>query len=211
MTTEYRSTNFAIEHREADDGAMRLVGYAAVYDSWSGNLGGFREKIAPGAFKSAIERGDDVRALLNHDANYILGRTKSGTLKLEEDSKGLRIDVTLPDTQIARDLVWAPIQRGDIDQMSFGFQVIADEWNADRKERTLKDVRLFDVSPVTYPAYEATEVYARGAIHAEIERLTKLVEGLTGRTVTPAATEEEADQTAHAARLLRALEHATRI
>jgi HK97 family phage prohead protease len=135
-----------------------------VFNSWSGDLGGFTEKIAPGAFKESLSRGDDVRALLNHDANYVLGRTKSGTLELSEDKKGLRIVNAPPDTQWARDLQ-VSIDRGDIDQMSFGFVTRKDQWEEDKEtkkvSRTLLEVDLVDVSPVTFPAYPDTTVAIR--------------------------------------------------
>lgn len=146
------------------DKPPQIVGYAAVFNSWSEDLGGFREKIAPGAFKSSISAGADVRALYNHDPNYVLGRTKSGTLDLSEDKKGLRIVNSPPDTQWARDLQTS-IDRGDIDQMSFGFVTRADQWEEDKETgkvtRTLLEVDLVDVSPVTFPAYPDTTVAVR--------------------------------------------------
>jgi uncharacterized protein len=128
------------------------------------DLGGFREKIAPGAFKRSLENGADVRALLNHDSNYVLGRNKSGTLFLSEDERGLKIEITPPDTQWARDLM-VSMERGDIDQMSFGFYTISDDWETKDGEniRTLREVELFDVSVVTYPAYTATSANVRSA------------------------------------------------
>lgn len=146
-----------IETRE--DKGQRIVGHAAVFNKLSVDLFGFREKIAPGAFADAVKE-DDVRALFNHNPDYVLGRNKAGTLRLSEDNVGLAIEIDPPDTQIARDLMTS-IGRGDITQMSFGFQLVADEWDhTDRANpiRTLKKVRLFDVSPVTYPAYEDTDV-----------------------------------------------------
>ena len=147
---------------EATD-ARTLTGYAALYNSETriGNF--FRESIEPGAFRSAIARQDDVRALFNHDPNYVLGRTKAGTLVLSEDERGLKYTVTLPNTQAGRDL-WESVQRGDVSQSSFAFSVDAEEWrdkNADLPLRVVKDVHLFDVSPVTYPAYNETSVSAR--------------------------------------------------
>jgi hypothetical protein len=146
---------------EDEKGLRHIVGYAAVFNSLSENLGGFREKIEPGAFRDSIST-DDVRALWNHDSNYILGRNKSGTLALSEDERGLKIDVSPPDTQWARDLM-VSIDRGDVDKMSFGFRTLDDDWNAVNHEevRTLKKVQLFDVSPVVFPAYPDTEVGLR--------------------------------------------------
>ena len=145
-----------------ENGAPRFEGYAALFNTWSQDLGGFKERIAPGAFVRAAAE-DDVRALYNHDPNYVLGRTSAGTLTLREDEKGLYFDVRAPDTQWGRDL-YASVKRGDVNQCSFGFQVIADEWGTidGMDTRTLKEVRLYDVSIVTYPAYEGTSVYVRG-------------------------------------------------
>lgn len=151
-----------LEVRAGDDATPRkIVGHAAVFNALSEDLGGFREKIAPGAFAKSITE-DDVRALWNHDANYVLGRNLSGTLRLSEDAEGLAVEITPPDTQWARDLT-VSIARGDVTQMSFGFTTRQDAWNkiAGAWERTLLDVRLFDVSPVTYPAYPQTDVSAR--------------------------------------------------
>lgn len=151
---------------ETRDGKPPLIrGHAAVFNSLSEDLGGFREQIAPGAFAEAIEK-DDVRALFNHDPNFVLGRSAAKTLRLREDARGLAIEVDAPDNPTVRDLVLAPIARGDISQMSFGFTVRpgGQDWAKDdegRVIRTLKRVRLFDVSPVTFPAYPATDVGLR--------------------------------------------------
>lgn len=137
-----------------------IEGYAAVFDSWSENLGGnepFIEKVVKGAFEQTILE-DDIRALFNHDPNYVLGRNKSGTLSLQEDEKGLLVRIIPPNTQWAKDLL-VSIARGDISQMSFGFTVEADRWSYEESKdvRELLKVRLFDVSPVTFPAYTQTE------------------------------------------------------
>ena len=141
---------------KSEDGKAQISGYAAVFNELSDDLGGFREKIQPGAFSEAIVN-DDVRALWNHDSNYVLGRNKAGTLKLSEDEHGLHYVVDLPDTQWAKDLSES-IKRGDVTQSSFGFMVDSDEWSKQDGEtvRTLTKVTLFDVSPVTYPAYPQT-------------------------------------------------------
>jgi HK97 family phage prohead protease len=143
------------------DGAPQLVGHAAVFNSTSEDLGGFREIVAPGAFAQTITE-DDIRALFNHDPNHVLGRNRAGTLRLREDNRGLAFEIDLPDTQTARDLA-ASIERGDISGNSFGFNTLEDRW--ERLEtgelRTLIRVRLFDVSPVTYPAYSQTDVALR--------------------------------------------------
>lgn len=165
MEIERRS--FAVDSLKIetrDDEKQIIRGHAAVFNQLSEDLGGFREQVAPGAFTEAIER-DDVRALFNHDANFVLGRTLSKTLRLSEDARGLAIEIDPPDTQAARDLL-VSISRGDVSQMSFGFTIRpgGQDWAKDdegRTIRTLKKVRLFDVSPVTYPAYPQTDVALR--------------------------------------------------
>ena len=159
--TRFFSPEFRVD---ADDGVKRISGYAAVFDKWSEDLGWFREKIAPGAFADALKKSDTV-ALFNHDSNLVLGRTSNGTLRLKEDEVGLHMEVDLPDTQAASDL-YKLVERGDIKQQSFGFIVEENEWrygkNGELDERTITRVSdLFDVSPVTYPAYPDTSVAKR--------------------------------------------------
>jgi len=153
--------NFEIRLSSSNDGeeSDTITGYAAVFNRWSEDLGFFKEKIAPGAFKKTIQE-NDIRALINHDPNLIIGRTKNKTLKLWEDDEGLGFEVKLPDTSYASDLRES-IKRKDITQNSFGFQTIKDEWSQDGKKRTLIEARLFDVSPVTFPAYKQTTVKMR--------------------------------------------------
>ena len=152
--------------QEGENKAPQIVGYASVFDTWSQELGGafpFREKVLPGAFAETSAH-DDIRALFNHDPNYVLGRNKAGTLELAEDEKGLLVKITPPDTQWAKDLL-VSIGRGDITQMSFGFIVLDDIWQeSDGMDiRELIKVKLFDVSPVTFPAYTQTECNIRSA------------------------------------------------
>ena len=149
----------AQEMRIDDDGG--IVGYAAVFNEWSQPLGFFKERIRPGAFKKTLEESD-VRALFNHDPNYVLGRNTAGSLDLKEDKQGLRFSINPPATQWANDLQ-VSVKRGDIDQASFGFEAIKDDWDhkSEPMERELIEVRLFDVSVVTYPAYTQTKVTAR--------------------------------------------------
>lgn len=156
-----------LELRAAEgDGMPTLVGYAAVYDSRSSDLGGFVETIRQGAFSQSLSRGVDVRALINHDSARILGRTKSNTCTVTNNQKGLRYEVPLPDTSYARDLV-ASIKRGDIQGSSFAFRTIEDAWREEILDgqrlvvRELIEVEVHDVSPVTDPAYPATEVGLR--------------------------------------------------
>ena len=146
----------------ADGGTAKIAGHAAKFDVLSEDLGGFRERIAPGAFAKSIQ-GSDIRALWNHDANIVLGRNKAGTLRLSEDSAGLFYECDAPDTQLVRDMVLSPIERGDVNQCSFGFYTIADKWAKIDGEwvRSLLEAELLDVSPVTYPAYAQTDVAVR--------------------------------------------------
>lgn len=155
---ERRYMEPVLELREDTD-SNAITGYAAVFNSWSEDLGFFKERISPGAFKKTILE-NDIRALINHDPNLIIGRTKNKTLRLWEDEKGLGFEVDLPDTSYARDLRTS-IKRKDITQNSFGFMVVQDEWSGDGKRRTLREVQLFDISPVTFPAYKQTNVKLR--------------------------------------------------
>ena len=149
---------------ENDGGGSYIEGHAAVFDSWSETLGGifpFKEIVRKGAFNESIGK-DDIRALFNHDPNYVLGRNSAGTLELVEDEVGLRVRITPPDTTWAKDLQ-ASIRRGDITQMSIGFIVEEDKWSTENgiDTREIHKVQLFDVSPVTFPAYTATDVGVR--------------------------------------------------
>jgi HK97 family phage prohead protease len=155
MTLERRSVPTEFEVR-SEGTAFHFYGYALKWGARSQNLGGFRERAAQGATTESIEL-DDIRALFNHDSNLILGRNRSGTLRLSEDSTGTHYEVDMPDTTYARDLAVA-MERGDVNQSSFGFRVKADgdTWTEDDDGfplRTLTRISLFDVSPVTYPAY----------------------------------------------------------
>lgn len=166
-TRVFKFDKLNVEER-ADGLGPKITGYAAVFNKMSEDLGGFREKIKPGAFKKAIGKSD-VRGLFNHDSNYVLGRQSNDTLSIKEDKNGLWMEIEPPDTQIIRDLVLAPIKRGDIREQSFGFIVKKDEWkNMDGEKedepatRTIVEVdELFDVSPVTFPAYPDTSVALR--------------------------------------------------
>ena len=158
---EKRSFLFEIKSDEKEE--RKMTGHAAVFGEVAEIGGWFREQIEPGAFKASIKK-DDVRALFNHDENYVLGRNTAGTLKMSEDETGLKVNIDPPDTQFARDLA-VSIDRGDISQMSFAFQVLEEEWiRGEKKEldlRKIKKVRLFDVSPVTFPAYDGTDIAIR--------------------------------------------------
>jgi HK97 family phage prohead protease len=149
------------EVRIDGDSAPKITGYAAVFDVWADIGGWFREKIKPGAFAKTIKEAD-VRALMNHNENYVLGRNKAGTLKLREDSKGLAVEIDPAPTTWANDLMTS-MRRGDVNQMSFGFTVNKSEVDYDKDERVLTDLTLFDVSVVTFPAYPTTSAQVRSA------------------------------------------------
>jgi len=145
--------------------APKIVGHAAMFNVWTDIGGWFKERIAPGAFKNSI-KNDDVRALIEHNPQFVLGRNKSGTLKLKEDSKGLAIEIIPPDTTDAIDLM-KRMERSDVTQMSYGFQVKRQELDYETDERTLLEVKLFDVSVVTYPAEPTTSAEVRSLFHKE--------------------------------------------
>jgi HK97 family phage prohead protease len=167
------------ETDEARDGPGTIEGYAAVfhaegdpgteYELFSDEGVKAIERIAPGAFRDAIERPDDCRALFNHEPDQLLGRTASGTLRVEEDERGLKYSIDLPDTQAGRDTAEL-VARGDITGSSFGFVVDRQTWSEQASEdggptvatRTIESVRLLDVGPVTYPAYSGTEAKSAG-------------------------------------------------
>jgi HK97 family phage prohead protease len=141
------------------DGKEKIVGYGAVYNQLSqpmrvGNRT-FRERVMPGAFDKCLRAGADIRGLINHDKNLILGRTTAGTMSVVSDGHGLRYEIDPPGTTYSDDLIKS-MRRGDIDQSSFGFFVDDDDWKntSDGLVRELIEVDCFDVSPVTYPAYE---------------------------------------------------------
>jgi hypothetical protein len=166
MKLERRALSAPLEVRAE---GKTIGGYAAVFNSTTDIGGMFREKIAPGAFKPSLN--GDVRALWNHDTNYVLGRTKAGTLRLSEDERGLAVEIDLPDTQAARDLR-ENMRLGNVDGMSFGFRVTKQEWDetGDIPLRTIQEVELFEVSAVTFPAYEDTEIALRSLNDDRSER-----------------------------------------
>ena len=143
---------------EGEEKAVAIEGYAAVFNSKTSIGGWFDEVIEPGAFSRSLSDNGDIRALFNHNWDNVLGRTKSQTLELREDEKGLNFKVELPDTSVARDLTIS-MERGDINQCSFGFFITDEEWNYNVEPalRTIKEVELFEISIVSIPAYDDTE------------------------------------------------------
>lgn len=162
-----------VEVRKTDDGKVTARGYAAVFEKLSLPIYNFKEKIRAGAFKASLSK-NNVRALWNHNPDIVLGSTKAGTLRLEEDDKGLRFELDLPDTQAGKDAATL-ISRGDVEGMSFGFRTITQEWDEkDPKNvvRTLIDLDLREISPTAFPAYPQTKVKVR-SVDDEYDEHTK--------------------------------------
>jgi HK97 family phage prohead protease len=195
-----------------------IRGHAAVYNSLSGDLGGFRELIEPGAFRAALRAQPDVRLLLNHDSNFVMARTASGTLELREDTTGLHVFA-----RVDRRISWVEdlrtsMQRGDIDQMSFAFTLKdnGDDWAVAENGDVVRTIRadgvdsLFDVSVVTYPAYEATAVNIRSDIDRAI-RSGRLPDDVVARLnvgnpdIAPTVGVEESESRAAGSAARRAL------
>ena len=194
--------SFGVERRyvceevrlDIDNKIARIVGYAAVFNQRTQLWPRMFEEVEPGAFAKSIGE-DDVRALINHDPNLLLGRTKAGTLTLSEDAHGLRYEVISPDTSYAKDLQ-VSLKRKDISQSSFGFNI---EKYAERRDEktgdrtiTLQECKLFDVSPVTFPAYPGTEAHVR-MIAGESE-IACLFEDSGAVIVLPTEATEKAEQ-----------------
>lgn len=164
----------------AEGADARLVGYAAVFNQRTEIAGLWIEEVAPGAFAEAIADGADVRALFNHDANRVLGRTAAGTLALREDETGLRYEITPDPTDPEAMSVLAKVRRGDVTGSSMGFTVRGEEWQRATEAGQLPVRRitavdwLRDVGPVTFPAYEQTTAEAEARSQAEALRVVEL-------------------------------------
>ena len=157
---EVRTTNTEFELRAEEGDGMTFTGYASVFNSSSEDLGGFREFVAPGAFKRSLQARNEIKLLWNHDTNEPLASVRGGSLQLVEDNHGLKVTAKLPNTTRGRDV--AELLRSKvIDSMSFGFNVIKDSWSNNGSVRTLESVRLSEVSVVTFPAYTATTATVR--------------------------------------------------
>lgn len=151
-----------VEVRDQEDGMVRVSGYAAVFDEETNIAGAFREVIEPGAFASAIRRQDDVVFLVNHNG-LPMARTRSGTLTLREDDRGLYMETNLDPSDPDVRSILPKMRRGDLDKMSFAFVPTRQRWDdrGDMPKRIIQDVELYDVSVVTTPAYEGTEIGLR--------------------------------------------------
>lgn len=175
-------TEFEVRAKPDGSGGTRYVitGHAAVFNRLSQNLGGFVEEVDPAAFDRTLGDNPDTRALINHDPSLLLGRTRSGTLRLSKDSAGLPYEIDAPDTTYARDLIES-LGREDITQSSFGFYLMrgGDEWTETPEgfpKRVLKALSIHngDVSPVTYPAYEDTDSGLAGRAFASLAETRSL-------------------------------------
>jgi HK97 family phage prohead protease len=156
---EVRTNSVDFEVRAEGDG-MTFTGYASVFNSPSQDLGGFIEYVAPGAFKRSLQSRNEVKLLWNHDSGEPLASLRGGSMQLVEDERGLKVTASLPQTSRGRDVAEL-LRTKVIDSMSFGFNVIKDTWSRDGQTRTLDSVRLFEVSIVSFPAYESTTAQVR--------------------------------------------------
>lgn len=167
-------TRYSKEVRAAADGKFSISGYAAKYNTVA-DVGDFDETILPGAFDGAVRSGQDVKCLFNHDESIVLGRVANGTLKLRADDKGLWFECQLNPESAEHKNVYASIQRGDVSECSFGFSAQGNNsqrFSMQKNGKPLREImqveKLFDVSPVTYPAYQqGTSVAARSFMDAE--------------------------------------------
>ncbi len=167
---QLRAAPSRFETRE-DNGGLYIEGYFAVFNSDYELWPGATESVAPGAFSNTL--GDDVRALADHDTLLVLGRTKAGTLELREDAHGLwgRVTINREDSDAMN--LYRRVQRGDVDQCSFGFTINREDtdYRSDGSVHwTIREVKLYEVSIVTFPAYEATCVSARKRDYEEIRK-----------------------------------------
>lgn len=150
-----------LQTRETENDQMIIGGYFVVFNTWTELWDGYYEQVSPKAFENVDLT--DIRALINHNDGLVLGRTKSNTLTLRVDDKGLYGEIKVnPNDQDAVNL-YERVKRGDVDQCSFGFQITEEEWEdtAEGYRSTITGIKLFEVSVVTFPAYEDTSVSAR--------------------------------------------------
>jgi HK97 family phage prohead protease len=206
-TRRIQINDFELREGPTGDG-MSFTGYAAVFNSDSEPLP-FIERIAPGAFKKSLKSRMPIKMYMNHDSSMLLASTRSKTLRLQEDSKGLLVEADLPDTTVGRDLS-VLMKRGDVDSMSFGFSVPSggDKWSDDGMSRELRQVRLHEVSVVTgFPAYTATSASVR-SLDILAERtgvdVDKLAEAITVLEAGGTLSDESADLLSGAVSKLRA-------
>lgn len=166
-----------------EDKPSVTTGYAAVFNSKTSIGDYFEEVIMPGAFARSLSENGDIRALFNHNWDNVLGRTKSGTLRLEEDERGLRFEIELPNTSVGRDLAES-MSRGDINQCSFGFWITEETWDysVEPALRTIHEVELYEISIVSLPAYDDTEasLVRSKEIDKSVEKRMKILNQIKG-------------------------------
>lgn len=211
MDRQERTFEIDMEVRALENGAPLIDGYAVVFDSWSEVMldargRKFRERIAPTAFDRVLAGAPDIRALWNHNADLPLGRTRNNTLRVTKSSAGLRIELEPPQTSWGADAV-ASIRRGDVSGMSFAFAVRSEGGGGDTWEkpgadgishRTITDADLFEISPVTFPAYPATQVMVRSVTapdwdESDGQAADDISERDADRAVTAARLQHEMD------------------
>ena len=188
--SEIRSLVMPVERR-ADGDKMTLTGYAAVFGEVADIGGYFNEVIARGAFTETLKTSD-VRAYFDHDSGRILGRSSAGTLRLSEDDKGLAVEIDLPDTSDGRD-VRALVERGDVSGMSFSFSAVKQTWDetTDPPTRTIQELRLYEVSVVSDPAYEGTSVALRSRDEARKDKREQNFRSASARISARSAEAEQ--------------------
>jgi Escherichia/Staphylococcus phage prohead protease len=154
----------------------KIRGYALVFNRHSVDLGGFTEVILPEAVDRTLKEALDVRALVDHDSSKVLGRTKAGTLSLRKTSRGLQVEIDPPNTTAARDILES-VNRGDVSGMSFAFRVLTDDWHMEDETpvREVLDMRISEVSVVTFPAYPDTSVSLRSLQQFQRQHLGKSI------------------------------------
>lgn len=163
MTVEFRGWTPDDAEMRAENDGMTFIGYAIRYGVPSQPLP-FTEVIAPGAATRSLRSRNNIKAFVNHDTNLVIGSTRAGTLRLSEDDKGVLAEIHLPDTSYGRDLA-VSVQRGDVSGMSFGFSVVKDKWSEDYTNRTIAEMRVHEVSPVTgFEAYTQTTAAMRSLL-----------------------------------------------
>ncbi|MBZ9973499.1 HK97 family phage prohead protease [Mesorhizobium sp. BR-1-1-8] len=201
---EKRGGVHGVETR-ADGGKKTLMGYAAVFNSDTTIGDYFIERIDPHAFDKAI--AGDVRALVDHDTGRVIGRTKSGTLRLAVDSRGLKVEIDIPDTADGRDL-WTLVERGDISGMSFGFRVTKQEWDetGDLPVRTVLEVELYEVSACAFPAYDDTSLGVRSLEEARAEAEKAMADRAKKETDAAAARRRVAEREARQEQRIRGIQ-----
>ncbi|WHY75711.1 HK97 family phage prohead protease [Neobacillus sp. WH10] len=166
-----------------EDKPSMITGYAAIFNSKTSIGDWFEEIIEPGAFARSLSENGDIRALFNHNWDNVLGRTKSGTLRLEEDERGLKFEIELPNTSVGRDLAES-MSRGDINQCSFGFWITEETWDysVEPALRTIHEVELYEISVVSIPAYDDTEasLVRSKEIDKSVEQRIKILKQIKG-------------------------------